>query len=207
MKTLINTFSRYTGAALVLGSAFSFVQPVMADVNSQVLEAQVTHEIQAPIGLHWGEKKSDLHATRCSVDNFETCAINPDTKLPFAEQYYGVFDKESHELVKVVIFGKDITEDPDGTKGKAEFNQYKNQLIHTYGQPAANFERVGMSVYDDSNQFYQCLKYMDCGYYTAGFGQDQGTVSLVLKGLDAGKGYLKMVYQSTEFYEILDQSS
>ena len=64
---------------------------------------------------------------------------------------------------------EDITNDAFGSKGKEMYDDIKSKLKNKYGEPTENFEFVGLRLYDESDEFYQCLSYDGCGMWTSFF--------------------------------------
>ena len=77
-------------------------------------------------------------------------------------------------------------------------------LSKKYGAPKSSWEQVGLDLYKDSDEFYQCLKYDGCGQYVSLYEYAGGYISLQIKGVSRGKGYLMIGYESPAFYAAKD---
>ena len=105
------------------------------------------------------------------------------------------------KLLKISAYGKNITDDPTGTKGKSVFEDFKSSLIEKYGKPSDDLRRVGLEVYKEVGEFYQCLSYVGCGYWATEWKTKDKIIGLELNGLDKrGSGYLKVIYEANPEY-------
>ncbi|ORQ01223.1 hypothetical protein B7971_18490, partial [Vibrio cholerae] len=114
-----------------------------------------------------------------------------------AENYVAVTYKG--RLVKVAAMSTDFTDDIYGLKGKSNYEQVKSLLTKKYGSPSTHYERVGGDLYDDADEFYQCLDYSGCGAYLSIFDYAGGVISVQLKGKRRGEGFLTIGYESPQF--------
>lgn len=168
-------------------------------------------EIAAPFGLVWGQSKQELESMsvkfyKCeNTQGFVRCRTkNPPKTVSFAEFYDLAFHQDTG-LQEIVMAGNTIANDIAGSKGKALYAKVKSSLTRKYGQPHDSREVIGLKLYDEYDEFYQCLAYSGCGlwlsYWVGGAG---GVVGLRLKGLSRGKGWLRMSYQSKALSQLLD---
>lgn len=104
------------------------------------------------------------------------------------------------QLVKVAALSVDITDDIYGSEGKAMYNQMKSLLTKKYGAPSDHFEFTGRELYDEADEFYQCLEYSGCGVYVSIFQFSGGTIAIELEGKSRGTGYLTIGYESPGFH-------
>lgn len=167
-------------------------------------------EIQAPFGFKWGDTKTQLENkgvlfTECNSDiNITTCkTLNAIKSVSFGESYLLLIDSRLG-LQKVVMVSKDITKDITGSDGKELYTKVQSSLNRKYGS-SESYEYFGNKLYSEYDEFYQCLKYPGCGAWVSLWDLGKGGVaSVALKGLSRGKGYLKLVYESKEWSDIVD---
>lgn len=163
-------------------------------------------------GANWGASISDVKKQGISLEKKNSsgqidvyAAMSMPKNLSIAEEYR-LFFHSKDGLQKILMISKDITEDPTGREGKDLFSKLKEQLISKYGQPSNGRELVGVKLYDDYDEFYQCLAYAGCGMWTQLFnGPDGGTIGLTLKGLGRGKGYIQLVYEGPKWSDAVDE--
>lgn len=165
-----------------------------------------------PFGLSWGLKESDLRSKGVKLERISS-TINLEvfktTYLPknisISESYLIIIHRR-FGLQKVVMVSKNITEDAYGSKGKEIFSDLKSKLTAKYGDPSNGLERVGIKLYEDIDEFYQCLAYDGCGMWVAMFEDKvQGeAVSLALKGMGRGEGYIELTYEGPKWSDAVD---
>ena len=168
-------------------------------------------EITAPFGLTWGKSKADLQNQGVAfydckdVDFMQGCQTKILPKpLSIAEFYFLLFHPRKG-LVKVQMAGKTISDDITGSNGKADYARIKTRLTTKYGSRLKGAEIVGQKLYDEYDEFYQCLAYAGCGVWLSLWeGSDGSVVSLQLKGFSRGEGYLTLTYESKEWSKIAD---
>lgn len=156
-----------------------------------------------PFGLNWTMTETQLKksgfksATPAGKFNVLTSVSTPKAWSK-ADTYMAVTYQK--KLVKVIAHSRAFTSDIYGSDGKALYSQVKSLLTKKYGEPDTQYEHTGLKLYDDSDEFYQCLKYDGCGTYLSLFKVDGGIVAVQLKGTGRGKGYLSVGYESPAFY-------
>lgn len=156
----------------------------------------------APLGLKWGMTVAELESkvgailARHKVDEYTSLYSlkSPPMTLPGFTEYYVLVHKD-FGVIKIIM-NEEIKSDTYGTEGKKEYFKYKEALTNKFGKPTDSFERIGMKVYKDKDEFYQCLKYDGCGFYTSMFGDH---LAIQLKGEGRGEGVLKITYESELF--------
>ena len=167
---------------------------------------------EGPFGVNWGESKSALESKGITLEasggegrisSFKTKQLPKN--LSIAEQYALFIDNE-YQLQKIIMVSKDIDEDLYGSKGKQTFSDLKSKLAQKYGSPTNGLERVGMALYKDENEFYQCLGYEGCGMWVATYEDKKEGVSVLLelKGMKRGKGYIKITYEGPNWSKVID---
>lgn len=166
---------------------------------------------KAPFGLDWGKSIGEIEAEGVSCKGkvkdgrFTICRADKLPKnISISEQYALYFD-EKFNLQKVVMVSKGITEDIYGLEGKEKYSDLKLKLTKKYGAPTDSLEYTGGELWDESDEFYQCLAYSGCGLYTSIFKSQSGeNVSLVLRGIDRGTGYIMITYEGPSWSESVD---
>ncbi len=167
-------------------------------------------EVTAPFGFKWGQSQEELknkHVTlnNCSESNKITSCktTNPIKGVSFGEEYILIMDEEKG-LQKVILISKNITSDISGSDGKALYGKIKRSLIKKYNKPES-LEHVGLELYKEYDEFYQCLKYEGCGGWFAYWKiKNGGNAILQLKGIKRGTGYIKLTYESKYWGGIVD---
>ena len=167
-----------------------------------------------PFGLEWGmtvQDAKDLGVEmqksgaegRLTIYSAESLPKN----LSIAESYALVFDSQ-FSLIKIKMVSNNIENDPYGTEGKEKYSDLKHILVTKYGPPeeGMSVELIGLALYDESDEFYQCLAYSGCGYWMAGFTDKTSgmIVGLQLKGLSRGKGYIVLSYEGPLFSDAVN---
>ena len=165
-----------------------------------------------PFGIIWSNsiKQTEAKGVSCKAkikkDRFTICKTNKLPKnISISEQYALYFDKK-YKLQKVTMISKDITDDIYGSEGKEIYFNLKSKLTKKYGDPENSLEYTGGELYNESDEFYQCLAYSGCGLYTSLYKSKKTgeTVVLDLKGLNRGKGYLTITYEGPSWSDAVD---
>ncbi|EGQ9635472.1 hypothetical protein O1D87_003489 [Vibrio cholerae] len=167
-----------------------------------VAGAQAADTFPEPFGLSWGMSEAGLKKLGFTqVSDANGLRIFSSVSVPKAwskaENYVAVTYKG--RLVKVAAMSTDFTDDIYGSKGKSNYEQVKSLLTKKYGSPSTHYERVGGDLYDDADEFYQCLDYSGCGAYLSIFDYAGGVISVQLKGKRRGEGFLTIGYESPQF--------
>jgi hypothetical protein len=85
------------------------------------------------------------------------------------------------------------------------YGKVKTSLSNKYGEPT-QYEYTGNELYDEYDEFYQCLMYDGCGTWASFWSIENGGVVMIeLKGLSRGTGYLNMAYESAKWPNIVDR--
>lgn len=162
----------------------------------------------AMFGLKWNMTKAQVQNTGAVLKMEQrdgnivmySCPSLPKN-VSIAESYLLIFYKDS--LVKLTMSSKNFTDDDYGTEGKSKFSDIESVLLSKYpyfinddGSPM-KLQISGRYLYEDPNEFYQCLDYgSSCGWWTAVFQDDNKAICLELKGLRRGTGYINMTIES-----------
>lgn len=184
-----------------------------------ILSSYSFSEISAPSEMQWGQSQSDLKRSGLSITDckksgeLEYClASGHDKPISFAEAYYLYFIP-NYGLQKVLVIGENITGDVYGSEGKTNYKNVKNSLMKKYpeadGYKHTAFEYIGRKLYDESDEFYQCLKYDGCGSWQTFIGAENddalGYFIVELKGSSRGTGYINLTYESSNWGKYLDE--
>ncbi len=168
-------------------------------------------ESTAPLGLTWGlsqeqVKKQGVILRKCkNGKGLIICrTMNPPKPVSFGDFYYLVFYPQKG-LIGAGIIGQDISDDSTGAEGKALYAKVKASLGKKYGQPASEYEYVGRKLYDEDDEFYQCLRYAGCGsWFSVWEADSSGSVDIKIEGTLRGEGRLMINYKSKELTQILN---
>tara|TARA_B100000963_G_scaffold360948_1_gene394013 strand:- start:1797 stop:2348 length:552 start_codon:yes stop_codon:yes gene_type:complete len=169
--------------------------------------------VSAPFGFTWSQTKGELEALGIEM----TCEIFPDTginscttnsspkRFSQAEKFY-LYLVPGKGLQKVMMIGETIEGDSTGSEGKSRYGKLKSALAKKYGEPE-NYERTGLKLYDERDEFYQCLEYDGCGMYASYWSNDQllGAISVQINGLRRGEGWISLTYESKDWGNLLNE--
>ena len=164
-----------------------------------------------PFGLTWGMSKDQVKelgvsqetaAAKLNLEVFATTSL--PRNLSIAEKYELVFDKR-FGLQKVQMVSKDITDDLLGVEGKKVYANLKESLTKKYGKPSHEIEFVGAKLWEEADEFYQCLAYSGCGAWAAGYEHETGTILVQLEGMDRGRGFIRLTYEGPRWAEALNE--
>lgn len=165
----------------------------------------------APFGFKWGESKAQLikhgiKLTDCTdLPGFTACYTKDSVKpVSFASKYL-LFINKKVGLQKVVLISNRISSDITGSEGKQLYATIKTTLSKKYGEPTS-YEYVGAKLYDEYDEFYQCLKYDGCGSWASFWKEKNGDgIVMQLRGISRGEGELSLIYESAGFSKIKKQ--
>ena len=185
-----------------------FITTLLA-VSAAAYAQESQSEVQAPFGLEWGVLQSELSGlTNCSSkQSVAFCDIDSVPKpLSDAHRHLLAFD-DKEGLVKVAYFGKPITDDPFGTKGVKRFNELKVALLGKYPKAEKHdLIQMHLKLYQDSDEFYECLRYSGCGFYALGISPEKGSIILEISGLSRGQGYISLTYESPKWGDVIKKA-
>lgn len=156
---------------------------------------------EAAFGLNWGmspKEVRDKGVNLVQVEGDEIIMWYKADSLPknhsMAEGYRLAFCKDS-SLSKITMIGETIKEDIYGTDGKEKFEEILKQLS-IKNKIIKRYSKIGNTVYDDADEFYQCLGYRGCGLWAALLASEGTDISIQLKGLKRGEGYMMVEFES-----------
>lgn len=165
------------------------------------LSASAADGDDALFGLRWGMTVDDVKAAGASLsktkgdrnlDFYKTSSL-PKNISDF-DSYWLIF--ADGKLVKLQGVGKNILNDPSGSNGKERFEALRSALQQKYGTPTLNSQTIGNKLFEEYDEFYQCLKYTGCGLWTSVFSTSDKVVSIDLKGLSRGTGYIELTAEA-----------
>lgn len=165
---------------------------------------------EAMFGLRWGMSIQEVRSLGVNLTkekgdrNIDTYTTNSLPKnLSDIEKYSLMF--ADGNLVKMSAVTKNITNDPTGANGKERFEALKSSLTAKYGNPALNQQSVGSKLFKERDEFYQCLKYPGCGMWAVAYDFSVKMISLELKGLGRGTGFLIIVTEGPGWDKALEK--
>ena len=160
----------------------------------------------APFGLEWGLTQEQVKAlgvtlTEDGSDGFLTFyRTNSLPKNLSNADEYALLISPRHGLVKVVYASNTITKDAYGTSGKQHYEEIKRKLAAKYGTPES-YEYSGRELYNEADEFYQCLLYDGCGSWVSFWEMKKSGllshITLRLEGKRRGQGWIRIDYEST----------
>jgi hypothetical protein len=157
----------------------------------------ITVESLQKQGIKLDKKKADRN-----LENYE-CSSLPKN-LSDAESYILVFS--DNKLVKIIAATKNIEGDIYGREGKERFDNLKKTLTKKYGPPSVNYQSSGNKLYNENDEFYQCLAYKGCGTWASCFTTPTKDICLDLKGIRRGTGFIQVTAESIpEWGKALEQ--
>ncbi len=66
------------------------------------------------------------------------------------------------------------------------------------------YKITGVSLYKESDEFYECLKYPGCGTWMSSYNTSSKKISLQLIGKSRGVGYIRIIMEAVpEFHDYL----
>jgi hypothetical protein len=163
-------------------------------------------ENSAMFDLIWGMTPKELKKAGIVLEKKEAsanlsryvCASLPKN-IDNIERYSLLFD-DSLGLVKVTMYSENITGDVYGTEGKERFEKIEQMLQKTY-KKRDSFCSSGNDLYEESDEFYQCLRYPGCGDWASFWDGDNKIVNLELEGISRGTGYITLAVEAVPGFE------
>jgi len=186
-----------------------FIAGIIALLMSCAVSANTQ---EGPFGLKWGSSIKEIKAKGIKLEkaNSESVlSIYTTKKLPknlsLADIYVLTFDKK-YKLQNVAMLSKDISDDIYGADGKEKYLSIKEKLIKKYGAPSFEYEYIGRDLFDEADEFYQCLAYSGCGTWLSAFEPKVENFSALieLKGMGRGKGYIELTYEGPSWSDVVD---
>ena len=166
-------------------------------------------QVEAPFGLKWGMHLNDLDGLGVQINstskNGNLTMVNAKTMaqaFPDTATVNMLFDSQAG-LVKVRWISTALSDDPDGTKGRVKYGELKKLMVQDRGNPTDETMVVGARLFDQEDEFYQCLAYDGCGVWTSLWEQKpSGGVLLSIEGEGPGKGFVQVDYESADWQKV-----
>jgi len=167
-----------------------------------------------PFGLKWGMQPGELSELDIKIkDSSRTgdlTVVNSD-EIPNAfadtKSVSMLFDRRLG-LVKVRWTSLDIENDPTGTTGRAKYGEMKSLVADQLGDPSDETLVVGARLFDQEDEFYQCLAYEGCGVWSALWEHEpSGGVLLSVEGTGPGTGFVQVDYESANWQQAAGQAA
>jgi hypothetical protein len=150
-----------------------------------------------PFGITKDEvEKTDVTWVKTAADGNFSWGEVKSAPRPWAdaETYTLIF--VDGRLLKISAVGKSVTDDLLGTEGKGKFKDLKESLVEKYGKPTSSGQSTGHALWNEPNEFYQCLNHAGCGAWFAAWQLPDRTILLQLKGEGRGQGFITLQYES-----------
>ena len=159
------------------------------------------------LGLKWGDTVAQVRARGVHLTPLDLpkplvaySSSGAPVKIPGFTLYGYTFLND--KLVKVSAASTIFNNDPYGTRGKAMFKRLETALKKKY-KITTTLHRVGLKLYTETVEFYQCLNYPGCGAWGTLFTCSTHNVILELSGMGGGKGGITLQYEAAGFSERL----
>ena len=179
---------------------------------SFLFASATTFGADGPFGLGWGMSEQDTKILGVNCEEKTTqsrITVCKTTSLPknlSISDQYALYIDGKYQLQKVTMISEIISNDIYGSEGKEIYFDLKNKLSNKYGKPSDSFEYVGDELYDESDEFYQCLAYEGCGYYLSFYKDSSGeTITLEIEGIRRGSGYISLSYEGPSWGAVVDE--
>jgi hypothetical protein len=167
---------------------------------------------EAPFGLEWGMQVGDLTALDIAIQSTTksgNLAVVTVTETPEAlDDTYLVtlwFDNELG-LVNVRWTSNKIEADTSGERGRRKYTETRRFIVENYGEPTDEALVIGARLFDQDDEFYQCLAYEGCGVWSAIWEQEPaGGILLSIEGMDPGTGFVQLYFESEGWTAVNEQ--
>ncbi len=171
--------------------------------------AAMPAEAQPPFGLKWGMHVNDLSSLGIKVASTSTSGnivvVNVKelpNAFPDTNAVNMLFDRQLG-LVKVRWTSTAVAGDPTGSQGRSKYFEMKKTVVETRGNPSDETLVVGARLFDQEDEFYQCLAYEGCGVWSALWEEKpSGGVLLSVEGLGPGQGYVQLDFESADWQKV-----
>lgn len=172
-------------------------------------DAPAATPVEAPFGLKWGMHLNDLDGLGVKINSTSKSGnltiVNAKTMaqaFPDTATVNMLFDNQAG-LVKVRWISAAVSDDLDGTKGRVKYGEMKKLVIQNRGNPSDETMVVGARLFDQEDEFYQCLSYDGCGVWSSLWEQKpSGGVLLSIEGEGPGKGFVQVDYESADWQKV-----
>ena len=171
--------------------------------------AAMPAEAQPPFGLKWGMHVNDLSSLGIKVASTSTSGniVMVNVKelpnaFPDTNTVNMLFDRQLG-LVKVRWTSSALANDPTGSQGRSKYGEMKKTVVESRGNPSDETLVVGARLFDQEDEFYQCLAYEGCGVWSALWEEKpSGGVLLSVEGLGPGQGYVQLDFESADWQKV-----
>lgn len=138
------------------------------------------------------------------TDN-QTSVTTTDAPAPWEPGATYILNYYKGRLLKITAISDHITDDIYGHTGKEKFNNLVSVFTERYGKPSSGVQQTGLKLYQEADEFYQCLKYKGCGMYSAVFETPTKGFAVQLHGTGRGSGYIELTFEATEWNAVVDE--
>ena len=184
-------------------------QATPAPESAAPAAAAMPAEAQPPFGLKWGMHVNDLSSLGIKVASTSTSGnivvVNVKelpNAFPDTDAVNMLFDRQLG-LVKVRWTSTAVASDPNGSQGRSKYVEMKKTVVETRGNPSDETLVVGARLFDQEDEFYQCLSYEGCGVWSALWEEKpSGGVLLSVEGLGPGQGYVQLDFESADWQKV-----
>jgi len=123
--------------------------------------------------------------------------VNKEGQLQKLKELVLIFANDG--LQKILIVFEKTKDDVTGSDNKYYYFKIKEILSHKYGKTTNTFEYIGKQVYENKDEFYQCLRYSGCGAYMSFFTSENVNIRVFIEGFRRGVGYVAIEYENEGF--------
>jgi len=160
---------------------------------------------EAPMGLKWGMSKSAVPGGVEFIKNmsgYELTRVSDLSRIRIPKirklkELVLIFANDG--LQKILIVFEKTKDDVTGSDNKYYYFKIKEILSHKYGKTTNTFEYIGKQVYENKDEFYQCLRYSGCGAYMSFFTSENVNIRVFIEGFRRGVGYVAIEYENEGF--------
>lgn len=169
-----------------------------------------TNAYEAPFGFRWGMSIEQVESMVGSFVAHQAIPGRPGQsvavfekapKTPARTNLFSALFSSKQGLVKIVWSSTRVTGDVYGLEGKALYIQIKEIIKDEYISGHSEETKItGLKIYNQNDEFYQCLKYAGCGMWNLIHKPASGGyIAVELKGVERGVGYVSVSYESPQF--------
>lgn len=194
-------------ARIALIGLVALVVVLWSPVDSGYARTKIS--VPAPLGLTWGWTIADLQRNGVKIRSNKRNKTGDGNILTISntpEQISGtnlvtISVPDGYGLQKVSWSSIIFRNDRSGSKGKARYGELKSALTRKYGPPKSYEWLSKTKKYAQQiGEFYKCMRVSGCGSWTSYWTTNYvGSISLKMKGLTTGNGYVSLSYEGPEF--------
>lgn len=165
-----------------------------------------------PFGLRWGMTLDELRQRGTAIRK-DTLLWGAVRSVSVARVAAAPADTTSMNLafdpelgLQRVIWYREVKNDRRGEKGRRVYAALKMSLLARYGRPDIGDEIVGLVLFDEPEDFYQCLAYEGCGVWASEWDPpNSGSVELAIEGVSRGSGVVVLTYQGPAWRKVVER--